>query len=65
MTAGTVIPIFVAIGIVFIPIGIALLVTSSGVRLFSDIAADSVISLCDLVIVHLAHLFSQCFHASQ
>jgi len=32
MTAGTVIPTFIAIGLVFIPLGIALLITSNGVQ---------------------------------
>jgi hypothetical protein len=36
MTAGTVIPIFFAVGIAFIPLGIGLLVTSNGVRLSSS-----------------------------
>ena len=32
MTAGSVLPAFIAIGIVFIPLGVALLLTSNGVR---------------------------------
>ena len=35
MTAGTVLPIFFAIGIAFIPLGVALLITSNNVSIFA------------------------------
>jgi len=39
MTAGTVLPVLFAVGVAFIPLGVALLVTSNNVSVLLSIAA--------------------------